>query len=767
MKQNMRIVLLTVIIGSLMYERATGQTGNVGIGTQTPLARLHVKDSSVIFTATGNIALPPGNPPVSGGGRRMMWYPGKAAFRVGFVEGFNWDKDNIGAYSFASGFDSKASGFASNALGSGATAGDSYSFASGYNTIAGGFGSIAMGYSTIASSSNSIAMGNSAVASGNAAISLGNFSVASGALSTAIGNFSVAGGANSTAMGTNTVARASTSFALGRFNDSIAASNPLLWIPTDPLLYVGNGSSDIARKNALVILKNGNTGIGTSFPSARLHVADSSVVFTAAGNISANANNPPVSGEGRRLMWFPQWAAFRVGYVSGVNWNRDSLGVYSFASGYNSTASGYASTALGSSFARGQNSTAVGNYSIAGGDNSTAMGESSVAAGFSSTAMGRSTAAGNYSSALGRAIASGLMATALGSSNATGDYSTASGYQTYAFGNHSIAMGNQAFANSDYSIAIGNSTANGNYSTSIGRSYVSGQYATALGNSTAMGDYSTALGVSFTKGLRSTAMGYFTFANGSYSTAMGNFSSARAYNSLALGRFNDSINSSNPEMWIATDPLLYVGNGSADNNRSNALLILKNGDVGIGTSNISARTHIKTTSNVNYPQLLLDQNDNGFARLNFRNTATTNAWTIAATPQPTNAASFMNFYFQGFGDVLSLRGDGDATLNGVLTHNSDSRLKKHIRRLSGSLKKINELSGYLYDWIDVNKDNRSQIGLLAQEVQKVLPELVKQDEKGILSVNYSGLIPVMINALKEQQAIIERLQDRVSALEKN
>ena len=53
-----------------------------------------------------------------------------------------------------------------------------------------------------------------------------------------------------------------------------------------------------------------------------------------------------------------------------------------------------------------------------------------------------------------------------------------------------------------------------------------------------------------------------------------------------------------------------------------------------------------------------------------------------------------------------------------------------------------------------------KIGLLAQDIQKLFPDLVKQSEgeKGILSVNYQGLIPVLINAIKEQQIQINELK---------
>jgi len=106
-------------------------------------------------------------------------------------------------------------------------------------------------------------------------------------------------------------------------------------------------------------------------------------------------------------------------------------------------------------------------------------------------------------------------------------------------------------------------------------------------------------------------------------------------------------------------------------------------------------------------------------------------------------------------------------LNGTLTQTSDSRLKKDIRPLSGSLEGIQSLSGYWYKWADANHDPAVQIGVLAQEVQKIYPELVKEDEKGTLSVNYSGLIPVLISAVKEQQQQIETLKAMIIEMKEN
>ncbi|MBK7040698.1 MAG: hypothetical protein IPH46_09560 [Bacteroidetes bacterium] len=71
-------------------------TGRGGIGTTNPSARLHVADSSVVFTGPASLPVIPSMPPLSGAGTRMMWYADKAAFRVGSVSGNQWDKDSIG-----------------------------------------------------------------------------------------------------------------------------------------------------------------------------------------------------------------------------------------------------------------------------------------------------------------------------------------------------------------------------------------------------------------------------------------------------------------------------------------------------------------------------------------------------------------------------------------------------------------------------------------------------------------------------------------------
>lgn len=251
---------------------ANAQIGNVGINTNTPLAMLHVKDSSVLFSGGASLPLTPGEPAVSGGGIRMMWYPAKAAFRVGRVNSDQWDKDNVGPSSFGSGNSTIASGLTSTAMGEASVASGSFSTAMGSLNVASGNVSTAMGRFTTASGSNSSSMGISTTASGNTSLATGSLTIASGAVSTAMGNITTASGQFSFAIGNNVTAKAFGALALGQFNDSIASSSPTTWIATDPVFIIGNGTNNTSRSNAITILKNGKTGINTATPLAGLHI---------------------------------------------------------------------------------------------------------------------------------------------------------------------------------------------------------------------------------------------------------------------------------------------------------------------------------------------------------------------------------------------------------------------------------------------------------------------------------------------------------------
>lgn len=231
---------------------------NVGIGTTAPTARLHVADSAVVFTGPATIPSSTNfGPPASGAGTRMMWYPQKAAFRVGTVSGTEWNKDSIGVVSFASGENAKAKGDYTTAIGSYATATGNYATALGFGTTASGPFSTSIGDGSRAFGQRSVAMGNQTIAQGD--------------FSTAFGSFSAANGNYSTAFGISSQANGFNSFVIGQDNDPIVVTPQTTISATSPLFIIGNGSSN-NKKNAMVVRYDGNVGIGTSFPGIRLDV---------------------------------------------------------------------------------------------------------------------------------------------------------------------------------------------------------------------------------------------------------------------------------------------------------------------------------------------------------------------------------------------------------------------------------------------------------------------------------------------------------------
>ena len=115
-------------------------------------------------------------------------------------------------------------------------------------------------------------------------------------------------------------------------------------------------------------------------------------------------------------------------------------------------------------------------------------------------------------------------------------------------------------------------------------------------------------------------------------------------------------------------------------------------------------------------------------------------------------------------DAFVVRFNGDATLSGNLTINSDERLKDNIQPLGSTLNKLHQIEAKTYS-LKKDEEHKPKIGVLAQEVQAVFPELVTEGADGILSVNYQGLVPVLINAINEQQLKMSEQDAKIAALE--
>ena len=98
---------------------------------------------------------------------------------------------------------------------------------------------------------------------------------------------------------------------------------------------------------------------------------------------------------------------------------------------------------------------------------------------------------------------------------------------------------------------------------------------------------------------------------------------------------------------------------------------------------------------------------------------------------------------------------------------SDSRLKTVTSEISNAIASVNTLRAVKYTLND-DDANTPRVGLIAQEVQAVLPEAVDViDDDGHLGLRYTEVIPLLLAAIKEQQATIEDLESRVATLESN
>ncbi len=176
----------------------------------------------------------------------------------------------------------------------------------------------------------------------------------------------------------------------------------------------------------------------------------------------------------------------------------------------------------------------------------------------------------------------------------------------------------------------------------------------------------------------------------------------------------------------------FIGNGSASrhimfftngfNNSDEKMRILNTGNVGIGTTNPGDKL------------------------------------TVAGIVAP----SADNSYSLG---KTGARWSAVWSANGTI-QTSDERLKTNIHSLEYGLNEVLQMNPVRYNW-KTDSLSHSKIGLLAQEVEKIVPEVVVGDEsKETLGMNYAELIPVLINAVKEQQQQIDEVQKKVSSMKK-
>ena len=100
--------------------------------------------------------------------------------------------------------------------------------------------------------------------------------------------------------------------------------------------------------------------------------------------------------------------------------------------------------------------------------------------------------------------------------------------------------------------------------------------------------------------------------------------------------------------------------------------------------------------------------------------------------------------------------DGTVSMKGETSFTSDRRLKNNISKFDEALDTVMKFEGVNFTW-KKDKNNKKQYGFIAQQIQEIIPELVNTDENNGLSVNYIGVIPILVEAIKEQQKLINKI----------
>jgi len=93
---------------------------------------------------------------------------------------------------------------------------------------------------------------------------------------------------------------------------------------------------------------------------------------------------------------------------------------------------------------------------------------------------------------------------------------------------------------------------------------------------------------------------------------------------------------------------------------------------------------------------------------------------------------------------------------------SDATLKTNVETLTGSLDAVKALRGVSFDWID---SGNSEVGVIAQEVEAVLPEVVADREDGFKAVKYEKIVPLLIEAIKELKTELESVKNNCKCSE--
>ncbi|MCK4353392.1 tail fiber domain-containing protein [candidate division WOR-3 bacterium] len=539
---------------------------------------------------------------------------------------------------------------------------------------------------------------------------------------------------------------------------------------------VGGGYSNTASGYAGVV-SGGHT-----------NTADSAYATVGGGQSNTTSNNyATVGGGGNNTASHPYAtvsggyintasgfaATVGGGYVNTVSGSRATIsgGDYNTASGNEATVGGgYQNTASSNytTVGGGYADTASGDYAtVSGGENNTASNNwATVGGGYTNTASGdRATVGGGYDN-----TASGQFATASGGWNNTASnyYATVGGGQSNnASSNHTtVGGGKNNTASSWYATVAGgyNNEAGATNATVAGgeSNIASHNHATVGGgkNNTASHLYATVAGgdsntasethATVSGGWNNTANrghatvggGYENTASNNYATVSGGYSNIASgtHATVGGGAYNTASN------WYATV------SGGTYNTASGECATVGGGraDTVAGDYSFAAGKDVRVTDAADY----------------------TFAFGRDFTTSTPNAVIFHNSVHEikvgigmaSPGNILTVKQTSttDPIADGWTVYSS-RRWKTNIEPIPGALEKVKQLRGVYFDW---KENGKHDMGMIAEEVGEVIPEVVAYEENGedAKSIDYARLVSVLVEAVKEQQVEIETLKSEIEVL---
>jgi hypothetical protein len=172
------------------------------------------------------------------------------------------------------------------------------------------------------------------------------------------------------------------------------------------------------------------------------------------------------------------------------------------------------------------------------------------------------------------------------------------------------------------------------------------------------------------------------------------------------------------------------------------LKVKPDGQVGIGTNNPTARLHV-------YGEGLIESHTEPWE----------SAFMTRIHNRNTNAYNLWNGYYSK--EVFFVNGEGWSWSQQGAYVGTDNSLIKNRSNIQSPLESVMKLNGIRFTYSDGkghNSSNNYRLGLVAQELEQVVPEAVKIMPDSLLSVSYSDLVPLLVEAMKEQQSLISELQ---------